>query len=117
MTVSDIPYKDFRVLNRLAKNVVPGGLPGANRRFMINACTPEFVDVEAVEAEVQSLRALMTQIEHQVLDLVPATASDGVAKLKFMSSLMLDGVECEVDYFAYLVEECAFVIGDAFKAA
>jgi hypothetical protein len=27
-----------------------------------------------------------------------------------MASLMLDGGNLEVDFFAYLVEECAFVI-------
>ena len=110
MSISDIPFKDFQQLHRLAQTVVPGGLPNANRRFVMNACSPSFVEIEDLEEMIKLYRYRMSIIEHEILDFVPTSASAAVSKLQFMSSLMLDGGNLEVDFFAYLVEECALVI-------
>jgi hypothetical protein len=110
MSISDISFKDFKQLHRLAQAVVPGGLPKASRRFVMNACTPGFVEIEDLEETIKLYRYRMSIIEQEILDHVPGSAKEAVAKLNFMSSLMLDGGDIEVDFFAYLVEECAFVI-------
>lgn len=112
MSVSDLPFNDLRHLNRIAKNVVPNGLPGANRRFLINACTPELADIEVIEEEIKLLRYRMSVIEQEILDHTPRSSEEAVEKLKFISSIMLDGGSMEVDFFAYLVEECAFVLSE-----
>ena len=110
MSISDISFKDFKQLHRLAQSVVPGGLPKASRRFVVNACTPGFVEIEYFEETIKLYRYRMSIIEQDILDHVPVSAQEAVAKLNFISSLMLDGGNIEVDFFAYLVEECAFVI-------
>lgn len=110
MSISDISFKDFKQLHRLAQSVVPGGLPKASRRFVVNACTPGFVEIEDLEETIKLYRYRMSIIEQDILDHVPTSAREAVAKLNFMSSLMLDGGNIEIDFFAYLVEECAFVI-------
>ena len=110
MSISDIPFKDFQQLHRLAQTVVPGGLLNASKRFVMNACSPNFVEIEDLEEMIKLYRYRLSIIEQAVLDFVPSSASEAVAKLKFMSSLMLDGGNLEVDFFAYLVEECALVI-------
>lgn len=110
MSISDMSFKEFKQLHRLAQSVVPGGLPKASRRFVVNACTPGFVEIEYFEETIKLYRYRMSIIEQDILDHVPVSAQEAVAKLNFISSLMLDGGNIEVDFFAYLVEECAFVI-------
>jgi hypothetical protein len=110
MSISDIAFKDFKQLHRLAQSVVPSGLPKANRRFIVNACTPGFVEIEDLEEMIKLYRYRMSVIEQDILEKVPSSVAEAVAKLNFMSSLMLDGGNIEVDFFAYLVEECASVI-------
>lgn len=110
VSVSDLSFRDFQHLNGIAQRVVPKGLPGANRRFLINACTPEFVDIEDIEEEIQLLRYRMSVIEQEILDHAPRSSEEAIEKLKFISSIMIDGGSMEVDFFAYLVEECAFVL-------
>jgi hypothetical protein len=112
MSISDIAYDNYRELKRLAQTVVPPGLPNASKRFVINACTPEFVDLELLEESIKIFRFRMSSIEQEILDHVARSAREAVAKLKFMSGLLLDGGEIEIDYFAYLVEECADIIDD-----
>ena len=110
MSIRDMSFKEFKQLHRLAQSVVPGGLPKASRRFVVNACTPGFVEIEYFEETIKLYRYRMSIIEQDILDHVPVSAQEAVAKLNFISSLMLDGGNIEVDFFAYLVEECAFVI-------
>lgn len=111
LSISDLAFDDFRQVNRLARKVVPQGLPNANSRFMINACTPEFEQIEYLEESIKIYRYQMTLIEQEILESVPPSKGEAVAKLKFMANLMVDGGEIETDYFAYLVDECASVIG------
>lgn len=115
MSISDIAFKDFRQLHRLAQSVVPSGLPKASRRFVVNACTPGFVEIEDLEEMIKLYRFRMSVIEQDILDKVPSSVAEAVAKLNFMSSLMIDGGNIEVDFFAYLVEECASVIASKMR--
>jgi len=115
MSISDIAFKDFQQLHRLAQAVVPKGLPNANRRFIMNACSPAFVEIEDLEEMIKLNRYRRSIIEQDILDQAPTSTAEAVIKLKFMSSLMLDGGSLEVDFFAYLVEECAFVIANEMR--
>ncbi|MBW7921573.1 MAG: hypothetical protein H3C51_05665 [Rubellimicrobium sp.] len=110
MSASDIPFKDFRHLYRLAEKLVPDGLPNANRRFTINACSLDFIEIDDLENTIMAHQSRMNLVEQEILDTPPLTPVAAVEKLKFMSVLMLDNHNLEVDYFAYLVEECAHVI-------
>lgn len=110
MSVAELPFSDIKYLNNIARNVVPDGLPSANRRFLVNACTQEFEDIELLEEQIKLLRYRMSAIEQEILDHTPRSSAEAVDKLQFISSLMMNGGSMEIDFFAYLVEECAVVI-------
>jgi len=113
LSITDIAFHDFQRLRDLAQKVVPNGLPNAHRRFVLKACSPEMVAIEDLEETIKLYRYRLGIIEQEILDHKPLTTLQSAAKLKFMSSLMLDGVDIEHDYFFYLVEECALVIEKA----
>ncbi|WP_444452309.1 hypothetical protein ACTTAI_14945 [Rhodobacter capsulatus] len=110
MTITDISFPDFKQLSDLAKRVVPNGLPNAHRRFVLKACSPEMVAIEDLEEMIKLYRYRMGAAEQDILDHRPKTVLEATAKLRFMSSLMLDGLDIKHDYFFYLVEECAMII-------
>ncbi len=108
--VSDLAFDDFRHMHELARKVVPSGLPNAGRRFVMKAQSPSLTQIEDLEETIRLCRCRMAVYEQDILNLAPVSAQDAAVKLKFMASLMLDGGNLEVDFFAYLVEERAFVI-------
>jgi hypothetical protein len=115
--ISDLDFDDFRHKHALAAKVVPGGLLNASRRFMMTAHAPCLVEIEDLEEAIRLLRCRMGVVEQDILNLTPGSALDAATKLKFMASLMLDGGNLDVDYFAYLVEECAFIVANQLPAA
>lgn len=117
LPIGEIAFGEFRRMHDLAQKVVPEGLPNASRRFMMQARSPDLVEIEDLEESIRLCRCRMGILEHDILNLTPASAQDAAVKLKFMSSLMLDGGNLDVDFFAYLVEECAFVIAGQLAAA
>ena len=110
LELTDIAFSDFQHLSDLAKRVVPNGLPNAHRRFVLKACSPELVAIEDLEEMIKIYRYRMGIAEQDILDHRPTTILEATAKLRFMSSLMLDGLDIKHDYFFYLVEECAMII-------
>ncbi|WP_444464651.1 hypothetical protein [Rhodobacter capsulatus] len=110
LTITDISFDDFQQLSDLAKRVVPNGLPNAHRRFVLKACSPEMVAIEDLEEMIKLYRYRMGVAEQDILDHRPTSILEATAKLRFMSSLMLDGLDIKHDYFFYLVEECAMII-------
>jgi hypothetical protein len=112
VSTADMPYEEFREVAKLANKVVQKHMPMATNRFMRQAGPTQIDAIENMEIDIGVVRQHMTNVEVQILDTVPKTTDDIAAKLKFMSMLMLDGNDMEVDYFAYLVEECAEVLQD-----
>jgi hypothetical protein len=110
ISISDLAFDDFRHLSRLAQTVVPHGLPNASQRFVINGCSPEVEKIEYLEETVKIYRFRMSALEAQILEFIPSSTVEALTKLKFTASLMMNGGEIEIDYFAYLVDECASVI-------
>lgn len=110
LTITDLSFQDFKQLSDLAKRVVPEGLPNAHRRFVLKACSPEMVAIEDLEEMIKLYRYRMGVAEQDILDHRPTSILEATAKLRFMSSLMLDGLDIKHDYFFYLVEECAMII-------
>jgi hypothetical protein len=117
LPISAVAFGEFRHMHDLARRVVPEGLPNASRRFVMKARSPGLVEIEDLEETIRLARCRMGILEQDILNLTPASAQDAAVKLKFMSSLMLDGGNLDVDFFAYLVEECAFVIASHLAGA
>jgi hypothetical protein len=112
VSTADMPYEEFHEVAKLANKVVPKHMPMATNRFMRQAGSAQIDAIENLEIDIGVVRQHMTNVEVQILDTVPKSTDDIAAKLKFMSMLMLDGNDMEVEYFAYLVEECAEVLQD-----
>jgi hypothetical protein len=66
----------------------------------------EITKIEHSEAIVRELQARMSQVENQILEAIPSSDADAIAKLRFVSTIIRDGEEIEIDYLASLVEEC-----------
>ena len=110
---SDLPFQEYRQVAELANKVMGKQMPMATNRFMNQAKRHEIDQIEQLEADIEHLREMMRNVETQILDYTPCTAEEVAVKLKFVTALMLDGGEIEIDFFVYLVEECADILQDA----
>ena len=112
LKLSDIDFGDFREMADMAARVLPSGFPISTKRFILNACSAEFEDIEGIESEIRLLKSQMADLERKIMNATPDNIIEATRKLKFMVAMMLDGTEIEQDYFAYLVEECADIIDE-----
>jgi len=110
LNATDLPFSEYKKIAALAVDRVGKKMPMATMRFINQAGNSEVDAIEDLEAEIMELRRLMRNIEEMILEQTPISARDATTKLKFMTGLMLDGGEIEVDLFAYVVAECAEVI-------
>jgi hypothetical protein len=110
LNATDLPFSEYRKIAALAVDRVGKQMPMATMRFIAQAGNSEVDIIEDLEAEIIELRRMMRNIEEVIIEQTPRSARDATTKLKFMTGLMLDGGEIEVDLFAYVVAECAEVI-------
>lgn len=110
LNATDLPFSEYRKIAALAVDRIGKQMPMATMRFINQAGNSEVDTIEDLEAEIMELRRLMRNIEEMILEQTPLSARDATTKLKFMTGLMLDGGEIEIDLFAYVVAECAEVI-------
>lgn len=109
-TTKNERFKDFRYLVQQAQSIVPSGLPNTRRRFLTNASAHKFDDLETVDAEVKLLKYEMGILEQKIFDYTPCSTLEAAGKLRFIANILVEGGSVEVDYFAYLVDECAEVV-------
>ncbi|MGQ0563816.1 MAG: hypothetical protein ACT4OK_01925 [Gemmobacter sp.] len=110
VSASNLPFEQYRQVAGLANRVIENQMPMATQQFIQQAGKEDVARIEELEDEIGILRQRMRDVEHQILDYTPETPEHVVLKLRFMSLLMIDGGEIDVDFFAYLVEECATVM-------
>ncbi len=103
-------FSDFRRAMSLLHRTGQADRPVAARRVAGALSPRDAARVEALEAAAAHAADRLSMIEGQALETPPATAREATAKLRFLSALMLAGGPVEVDYFAWLVDECARVI-------
>jgi hypothetical protein len=103
-------FSDFRRAMSLLHRSGQADGPVAARRIAGNLSPRDTTRIEALEAAAARAADTLSGIEAEVLDTPPATLAEATAKLRFLSSLMLTGGSLEVDYFAWLVDECARII-------
>ena len=116
-TFSSMSFSDFKNLNRLARDIAPGRLPNAMRRTVVYGNRSAFSQLEVLERQIEGYQFEMRELEQKILDEPPCSPAEAIAKLKFISSLILDGAEIDIDYFAYTVEECAYILNDMSRLA
>lgn len=75
--------------------------------FIEGATEHELQELEEMEVQISLLQFQLQQTESGILETVPTDADDALAKLKFISALLIDGCHIEVDHFAYVVKEAS----------
>lgn len=75
--------------------------------FVYRADTDELDALHALETQLRRIDSQCELLVEKILDEVPTSAQQALAKLKIMTSFMLDSECLEIDYFACLVAECA----------
>ncbi|WP_101067645.1 hypothetical protein [Roseovarius salinarum] len=74
--------------------------------FIEGVTDEDLETLENLEIRIQLLQYQLQQTEHFILDSVPEDTDNALAKLKFISALLLDGCHLDTDHFAYHVKEC-----------
>ncbi len=85
-------------------------LTGSN---FVEGVRPDELDrLEALDLELAVTKMQLAGVEWEITERVPESKDEAVAKLRFISALLIDNGEIEVDHFAYLVRECADVMAE-----
>jgi hypothetical protein len=63
--------------------------------------------IEELEAEIQCIRGIMSEIERSIIRHVPDTPKEMILKMKFIATLVIDGVDVDLGAFARLVDDVA----------
>ncbi|TCM87992.1 hypothetical protein [Rhodovulum steppense] len=109
----DGPPTPARIAQRsmLARNALGTALPLRGKSVVLNGSEADLRDLDAIESRIMLLKYQMQELEHTILETRPTHARAASTKLKFMVALLMSAPHFEKDYFAYLVEECAQVVG------
>jgi hypothetical protein len=91
--------------------------PIASSEFVLRASPDEAKSIETREFEIAQLRQSMRKVEEEIETYSPATPSDIAMKLKFLSALLVDGGEVDLDAFARLAEISAGILLDALETS
>ncbi|HDR28184.1 hypothetical protein [Rhodovulum sp.] len=107
------PLSPARIVRRgtLARSVIGPDLPLRGKNVVLNGSDAELQELDAIESRIMLLKYQMQDLERTILETRPIHARDASTKLKFMVALLMSAPHFEKDYFAYLVEECAQVVG------
>jgi hypothetical protein len=103
-------FSDFRRAMSILHREGQVSRPVTGRRIAGNLSRRDADRIEALEAAAARALDRLAAIEAAVLETPPASTVEAVAKLRFLSALLLTGGSLEIDYFAWLVDECAQAI-------
>ena len=106
-------FADFRRAMSLLHRAGEADRPVAARTIAANLSPGDAARINALQAATAREAETLAEIEQEALLTPPSSAPEATSKLRFLSSLMLSGGSVEVDYFAWLVDECASVIQEA----
>jgi hypothetical protein len=110
------------MLGALAQNDRSEGIPPdafaplASARFVHEASAGEAEGIEALEFKIAQTRAAMRKIEVDIETYSPATTPDIARKLAFLSALLIDGGEVDLDAYARLAETGAGMLLEALES-
>ncbi|SEO27427.1 hypothetical protein SAMN04488103_11828 [Gemmobacter aquatilis] len=108
--LSDLTFDQFREYCEQIVKVVPGRLPGSIRSALLSVEPQVMTELKELDLKVEACRIRMAMVEHAILEASPVSMAEALAKLRFISGIMLDGAEMEPLYFAHALEECTFLI-------
>lgn len=101
---------EFQKRAALGRSALPNNTVLGLKRFVLTATPDVLAEIDACEEQIQAAQLKMHEISNQILDESPVGTSDAVAKLRFISALLIDGAEMEYDYCGFEIEECANAI-------
>lgn len=86
------------IFARPVENVVTAGTSDADLK-----------ELEELDARVSLWRYNLRSLEERILDLTPSDVDNAMQKIKFLTELIMNSDDLDIDYFAYLIEECVEV--------
>jgi len=82
----------------------------SNVNFINNEYATEIARINELEHQIDAASALANQLMFQILDMAPQSHGEAKAKLRFISSMFLDGADIEANYLSHLIDECIDVL-------
>jgi hypothetical protein len=89
-----------------ARPIVPEIQTGTNVKFINGEHATEIAQINELEHQIDAASTQVNQSMFQILDMPPLSHSDAKAKLRFISSMFLDGADIEANYMSHLIDEC-----------
>lgn len=83
---------------------------GSNVNFINSEFATEIARINELEQQIDAASTLVNQGMFQILDMSPQSHGDAKAKLRFISSMFLDGADIEANYMSHLIDECIDVL-------
>ena len=99
-----------RELISMSRRIVPEGHLARRLRFLHEISPGQLEELRRLELDIRGLREDLDRLEERILEQVPMTPHEAMKKMRFLVCLLLDQREIEVDYFAYIVDECITII-------
>lgn len=94
------------------RNLVPLVQKASNVDFINGTRAKEIALINDLEQQIDAASTVANQMMFQILDLSPQSHTDAKAKLRFISSMFLDGADIEANYLSQLMDECIDVLDD-----
>ncbi|MDQ2065372.1 hypothetical protein Q9295_03215 [Xinfangfangia sp. CPCC 101601] len=110
LRIAELPLKTVSKLLRSVKASVPSFMPNAARRAVLNRCNIDLVAVEEIETQILVYRVNMDDLEEHIWEYRPKNLDECVAKLTFISGIMMDARETDPAHVAFVLDEAAMLI-------
>ena len=107
ITPTEVDQKSFRRRAELARKFCVPYRVSAGFNFVEGAMEAELEELETLDLRIRLLQYQMDQTEAEIIEMVPTSAAEAIAKLKFVSGLLINGCHLDVDHFAFIVQEAA----------
>ena len=101
--------EEFRCRSNLARRFCVPYRVVAGSRFVNGVSGAELKKMNSIEMQIQLIRYKLEKLEHLILDTPPRSVQDALAKLRFTSDLLIEGVPIDIDHYAYLINEAVDV--------
>jgi hypothetical protein len=106
----EVSFRQVRFRARFADTALSRALPLKRKRVLLSVLGSGFDDIESLRAKIEVLRARLLAVESDIYNATPTCVRDSVQKIRFLTAILLNGDDLDVDFYAFLVDECAQII-------
>lgn len=105
--------KDHKPSDPQMRHLMPLIEKASNVNFINGQNAGEIALINELEHQIDTASTAANQLMFQILDMPPQSHFDAKAKLRFISSMFLDGADIEANYLSHLMDECIDVLDGA----